>query len=74
MNRRLLAVCGFTALLLISQLVDSPALEASAPKAEARKVLSLDADWRFQKGDSPLPGRTKKVGMQSISGKSRCDL
>ncbi|NBR49167.1 hypothetical protein EBU02_10060, partial [bacterium] len=62
MNRKLLAVWGFTALLLISQLVDSPALEATAPKSDARKILSLDADWRFQKGDSPLPGRTKLGG------------
>ena len=51
MNQRLLAVCGITALLLISQQVDSPAFEATAPKAEVRKILSLDADWRFQKGD-----------------------
>ena len=62
MNRRLLAVFGLTLLLLISHQVNSPALEATAPKAEARKVLSLDADWRFQKGDSPLPGRTKLGG------------
>jgi hypothetical protein len=74
MNQRLLAVCGITALLLISQQVDSPAFEATAPKAEVRKILSLDADWRFLKMDSSLPVRTKKVGRQSISGKSRCDL
>ena len=40
----------------------SQAEEATAPNAGARKVLSQDDDWRFQKGDSPLPGRTKLGG------------
>ena len=49
-------------LVLAAHVCASQAEEATEPNAGARKVLSQDDDWRFQKGDSPLPGRTKLGG------------